>query len=116
MNEDKEIRQEHTAVQARVSMHQLDDALAAEVAATFKVLGDPTRVKILHLLAQGELCVHDLASLLNASDSAISHHLKILRMLRLVKGRREGRQVYYSLDDEHVLGLLRACSEHVEHS
>ena len=109
MNKDRETQQECITTRA------LDDVLAAEVAATFKVLGDPTRVKILHLLAQGELCVHDLASLLNASDSAISHHLQILRMTRLVKGRREGRQVYYSLDDEHVLSLLQACSEHVEH-
>jgi len=100
---------------AELSRRLPDDELAAEVAATFKILGDPTRVKILHLLSQGELCVHDLAVLLNASDSAVSHHLKILRMMRLIKGRKAGRQVYYSLDDEHVLNLLQACSVHVEH-
>ena len=89
--------------------------LAAGIAATFKILGDPTRVKILYLLSQGELCVHDLAVLLDASESATSHHLQILRMMRLVKGRKEGRLVYYSLDDEHVLVILQACSDHVEH-
>jgi len=91
------------------------DELSAGIAATFKTLGDPTRVKILYLLSQEELCVHDLAALLGVTESAASHHLQILRMMRLVKGRREGRQVYYSLDDEHVLELLRACSDHVEH-
>lgn len=92
-----------------------DSELAAEIADTFKVLGDPTRVKILYVLSQEKVCVHDLAALLGASESATSHHLKILRMMRLVKGRKEGRQVYYSLDDEHVLDLIQACSDHVEH-
>lgn len=91
------------------------EELATEIAATFKILGDPTRVKILYLLSQEELCVHDLATLLGVTESAASHHLQLLRMMRLVKGRKEGRQVYYSLDDEHVLELLWACSDHVEH-
>ncbi len=78
----------------------------------FKVLGDETRTKILYLLAQKELCVCDLAAVLEMSMPAISHHLRLLKMLRLVKNRREGKMVYYSLDDDHILNLIREAQEH----
>ncbi len=78
----------------------------------FKVLGDATRVKILYALSKEELCVCDVASLLGMSLSAISHHLRLLRNLRLVKFRKEGRIVYYSLDDDHVRRLLEVGMEH----
>lgn len=78
----------------------------------FKVLGDETRTKILFLLAQQELCVCDLAEVLEMSLPAISHHLRLLRALRLVKYRREGKMAYYSLDDEHILNLIRVAQAH----
>ncbi|NPV53040.1 MAG: helix-turn-helix transcriptional regulator [Firmicutes bacterium] len=78
----------------------------------FKVLGDETRTKILYLLAQEELCVCDIAQLLEMSLPAISHHLRLLRALRLVKYRRGGKMVYYSLDDDHIVNLIRQAQEH----
>lgn len=78
----------------------------------FKVLGDETRTKILYLLAHQELCVCDLATLLGTSLPAISHHLRLLKALRLVKYRREGKMVYYSLDDDHILNLIREAQAH----
>lgn len=78
----------------------------------FKVLGDETRTKILYLLAQQRLCVCDLASVLEMSLPAISHHLRLLKALRLVKYSREGKMVYYTLDDEHILNLIREAQSH----
>jgi DNA-binding transcriptional ArsR family regulator len=78
----------------------------------FKVLGDETRTKILYLLAQQKLCVCDLATVLEMTLPAISHHLRLLKALRLVKYVREGKMVYYSLDDEHILNLIREAQEH----
>ncbi|TDA70545.1 MAG: ArsR family transcriptional regulator [Clostridia bacterium] len=78
----------------------------------FKVLGDETRTKILYLLAHQELCVCDLASILDMSLPAISHHLRLLKALRLVKYHRDGKMVYYSLDDAHILNLIREAQAH----
>ncbi|MBT9133585.1 MAG: Transcriptional repressor SmtB [Firmicutes bacterium] len=78
----------------------------------FKVLSDETRTRILYLLAQGELCTCDLADILGMSLPAISHHLRLLRMARLVRHRREGKNVYYALDDEHVLHIIREAQAH----
>ncbi len=78
----------------------------------FKVLGDETRTKILYLLAQQRLCVCDLATILEMTLPAVSHHLRLLKVLRLVKYVREGKMVYYSLDDEHILNLIREAQEH----
>ena len=78
----------------------------------FKVLGDETRTKILFLLAQEELCVCDLAEVLEISLPAVSHHLRLLKALRLVKYRRDGKMVYYSLDDAHILNLIREAQAH----
>ena len=86
-----------------------------KLAETFKNLGDPTRVKIIHALAQTELCVCDLAKLLMMTQSAISHQLRILRNNRLVKYRKEGRAVFYSLDDDHILFLFKQGLAHVLH-
>jgi len=84
------------------------------LAETFRVLGDPTRVRMLDALAAAELCVCDLATLLGVSESAISHQLRLLRTMRIVRSRREGRMVYYALDDEHVTGLFQQGLQHVE--
>ena len=84
-----------------------------ELASTFKVLGDPTRLQIISALAQEELCVCDISELLDMSQSAISHQLKKLRDLDLVKFRKEGRTVYYSLSDHHILQLFCQGLNHV---
>lgn len=84
------------------------------LAEVFKALGDPTRVKLLYALTQAELCVCDLAALLGVSASAVSHQLRTLRNLRLVKYRRKGKIVYYSLDDDHVNQFLHCGMEHIQ--
>jgi ArsR family transcriptional regulator len=84
------------------------------LADTFSVLGDPTRVRILDALSHGELCVCDLAAVLRLSQSAVSHQLRLLRGLRLVRPRRDGRVVFYSLDDQHIMAIFRQTLQHVE--
>lgn len=98
----------------RVQARLLEDETAHRLAETFKVLSDPTRVKILHALSLAELCVCDLSNLLGMNDSAVSHHLRLLRALKLVKYRKEGRMAYYSLDDEHIERLFQQGLEHVQ--
>lgn len=93
----------------------LDNPTASRLADTFKALSDPTRVRIVSLLVGAELCVCDMAAALGMSQSAISHQLRTLRDLRLVRRRREGRQIYYTLDDEHVADLFRLSRDHVAH-
>lgn len=85
------------------------------LAGLFTTLGDPTRLRIVAALAQRELCVCDLAAAIGQSDSAVSHHLRHLRALRVVRSRREGRRVYYALDDAHVLAVFDQAHEHVGH-
>lgn len=85
-----------------------------QLAETFKVLSDPTRLKILFALSKAELCVCDISCLLGASESAVSHQLRILRAQRLVKYRREGKMAFYSLDDSHIESLFKAGLDHVE--
>jgi ArsR family transcriptional regulator len=84
------------------------------LADTFRVLGDPTRVRIVDALSGGELCVCDIASLVGISESAVSHQLRLLRGMRVVRPRRSGRLVYYALDDQHIIELLRQALTHVE--
>src|SRR5262245_52484800 len=84
------------------------------LADTFRVLGDPTRVRILDALSGGELCVCDIASLVGISESAASHQLRLLRGMRLVRPRRAGRLVYYMVDDQHIIELMRQGMTHVE--
>src|SRR6476660_9956278 len=85
----------------------LPAATVEEIAATFSVLGDPTRIRILDALSGGELCVCDIATLVGISESAVSHQLRLLRGMRLVRPRRAGRQVFYSFDDQHILSLFQ---------
>ena len=82
----------------------------------FKVMSDPTRLKIVNSLMLAEICVCDLSSLLGMSQPAVSHHLKVLRQTRLVKYRREGKTVYYKLDDEHVANVFYQGLLHVSHT
>lgn len=86
------------------------------VVSVFKAMGDETRLSLLYLLSQNEWCVHDLASLIDASVSNVSHHLRLLRAMRLVKNRRDGKRVLYTLDDQHVESLLREAFKHASHS
>ena len=88
---------------------------ATRMAALFAALGDPTRVRVISVLRAHELCVCDLAATLGMKQSAMSHQLRVLRQLRLVKWRRAGRQVFYTLDDDHVAALYRYGLEHVQH-
>jgi DNA-binding transcriptional ArsR family regulator len=86
------------------------------VADTFRILGDPSRIRILDALTGGELCVCDIASLAAISESAVSHQLRLLRSMRIVKSRRAGRLVFYALDDQHIIELLRQAHTHVQES
>ncbi len=88
------------------------EALVGRASALLKALADPTRMRILLALSAGELCVCDLSHLLSMSDSAVSHQLRVLRDARLVAWRRQGRQVFYRLADDHVRGILEAALEH----
>jgi ArsR family transcriptional regulator, lead/cadmium/zinc/bismuth-responsive transcriptional repressor len=92
----------------------LGEASVAALAETFKVLGDTTRVRILDALARAEVPVCDLARLLGLTQSAVSHQLRLLRGMRLVKSRREGRHIYYMADDHHIVGLFKQGLDHVE--
>lgn len=85
------------------------------VAEVFKMFGDPTRVRILTALLQQERCVFELSDLLDLSQSAVSHQLRLLRSAHLVKNRREGKLIYYSLDDDHVSTILAKGLEHIRH-
>ena len=84
------------------------------LAETFRLLGDPTRLRIAYALSRAELCVCDLATLLGVSQSVVSHSLRSLRQMRLVRSRKEGKIVYYALDDEHIASLVDEGFRHVE--
>ncbi len=99
-----------SATEAMPPLEQLQ-----ELAALFKALGDATRVRILAALAVGELCVCDLSAVLDMSQSAVSHQLRLLRAAKLVRFRRDGKNVFYSLDDAHVMALFDQGLEHVRH-
>ena len=86
-----------------------------KLAELFKILGDPTRLKIVELLLENEMCVNHIAETMGMGQSAISHQLRVLRQARLVTYRKEGKTAYYSLNDDHVEGLVRMGMEHVSH-
>ena len=90
-----------------------DDEILYDLAELFKVFGDTTRVKILYVLFESELCVNDIAQCLNMTQSAVSHQLRILKSSKLVKFRREGKTVYYSLDDDHVRDMIALGLDHI---
>lgn len=98
----------------RILDQQPDDEILYDLAELFKVFGDSTRIKILYSMFENELCVNDIAKLLNLSQSSVSHQLRILKSSKLVKFRREGKSIYYSLDDEHVRAIISMGMEHVE--
>lgn len=91
-----------------------DNEKLYDLAELFKVFGEPSRIRILYVLLESEMCVCDIAQLLNMSQSAVSHQLRILKQSRLVKFRKEGTTVFYSLADEHVFTVLSQGLEHIE--
>jgi DNA-binding transcriptional ArsR family regulator len=93
----------------------LDPDAAERLAAIFRALSDPTRVRIVSALSRCELCVGDLADTLGMTQSAVSHQLRTLREMRVVRHRRVGKQVYYTLDDEHIRDLYQRGLEHAGH-
>lgn len=103
----------HTEVVDSVRSKMPDTEMLYELAELFKVFGDTTRVKILYSLFEQEMCVCDISALLNMTQSAISHQLRVLKQARLVKFRREGKVIYYSLDDEHIKHIFNEGLNHV---
>lgn len=93
----------------------LSDEMYASLAQTFSALADSNRAKIIYSLIGSELCVCDIASVVGISESAVSQHLRILRNLRLVKQWKDGRMMYYSINDDHIGTLLDVCLEHARH-
>lgn len=89
------------------------ETLLYELSDFFKVMGDGTRIKLLWALDESEMCVGDLAVLLNMTKSAVSHQLKVLKTAKLVKSKKNGKNVYYALDDHHVKSILEKALEHV---
>jgi len=85
----------------------------SQIAAIFKLLGDPTRLKIILALIENELCVCDLAAVINSTVSAVSHQLRLLRSEKLIKFRKDGKMVYYSIDGDHIKNLVELLKEHV---
>jgi len=105
---------EHTYIVDKASGNLLDDDSADKLSDFYKVLSDPTRLKILSAIGEEEVCVCCISEILGMSVSAVSHQLKTLRQAHLVKARREGRNIYYSLDDHHVRTLLDTTTEHLK--
>lgn len=104
----------HEDVVKKVKKIMPEDDEIYDLAEFFKVFADSTRMKIIYALIENELCVCDLANIVNTTQSAISHQLKILRQSKLVKFRKEGKVVYYSLDDEHISQIVKKGREHIE--
>lgn len=113
MEKPRDICQEY-GISVEHELDRLRESLMSVVGLSelFKVLADETRTQILHLLSARELCVCDLALILQMTPPAVSHHLRLLKMMNLVRYRRAGKMVYYSLDDNHVLELISVASDH----
>jgi Predicted transcriptional regulators len=111
-----EVTCEHPETVCRAKAELLPEDTVQQLADIFKIVGDPTRIKILSVLSRAEMCVCDIAETLEMGQSAISHQLRVLRSARLVKFRKEGKEAWYSLDDNHVVDLLRLGLEHISHT
>ena len=108
-----EIHEEHKEFVEQMKDELIESKQANELATLFKMYSDPTRLKILDLLFKQELCVCDITCILEMNQSAISHQLAILRQNRIIKYRREGKNIYYSLDDEHIKLIYDAGLSHI---
>lgn len=109
-----EIKVTDLAKVRRARRHMKPPEAVLLLAETFRSLGDPNRLRMVHALAREELCVCDLAAALGMSQSAVSHSLRVLRQLRLVRSRKDGKSTWYRLDDDHIARLLTDGFEHVE--
>ena len=119
MAEQKELEQcadfhIHEEIVEKVDADMPDEEILYDLAELFKIFGDSTRIKILYVLFESEMCVCDIAQLLGMTQSAISHQLRLLKQAKLVKSRRQGKLVGYSLADEHVKTILGMAKEHLE--
>lgn len=103
----------HPELVEKVNAIMPDDEILYDLAELYKVFGDSTRIKILYVLFESEMCVCDIAQVLNMSSSAISHQLRVLKNSQLIKFRREGKSIFYSLADEHVRTILDQGIEHI---
>ena len=104
----------HQDVVNKVKQDMPQDETLYDLAELFKVFGDSTRIRILFVLFESEMCVCDIAQLLNMTQSAISHQLRILKQSQLVKSRRDGKSVFYSLADDHVYRIINQGFEHIK--
>ena len=104
----------HSDIIAKVTSSMPDEEKLYELAELFKIFGDSTRIRILSVLLGEEMCVCDIAEVLKMNQSAISHQLKSLKQAKLIKNRREGKQIFYSLADNHVATILAMGLEHIE--
>lgn len=100
---------------SKINLNELPEEVVTDLAAIFGAFGDTTRIRLIHALIQSEMCVCDLAKVLGMTQSAVSHQLRNLKNLRIVKRRKVGRSVYYRLDDHHILTLFQTGLEHVTH-
>lgn len=114
MDEQSEYLHAHEDLVAKVKEDLPEDEVLYDLAELFKIFGDSTRVKLLYILSLSEMCVFDLAQLLGVTQSAVSHQLRALKASKLVRYRREGKTVFYSLSDGHVRTILDQGLEHVE--
>ena len=109
-----ELHPEHSHIIAQTKANMPSEEVLEKTADVFKVFGDKTRIRILSALSEGEMCVCCICDILEMSQSAVSHQLSVLKAAKLIKSRREGKQIYYSLDDAHVGAILCTGISHVE--
>ncbi len=114
MSQEEVINGVHEDLVKKVLENQPDDEYLYDLSELFKIFGDSTRIKILYSMFDAELNVGEMSKILNLSQSSVSHQLRILKDAKLVKFRREGKSIYYSLDDDHVRMILSLGMEHVE--
>ena len=107
-------KHDHTALLGEVKSEMPKDELLSDLADLFKIFGDTTRIKILYALFESEMCVCAIAELLNMTQSAISHQLRVLKQMDLVKNRRDGKTIFYSLADSHIVTILSQGLDHIE--
>ena len=114
LNAAAEMPLDSRAICERVLTDMPDEESLYDLAELFKVFGDTTRIRILYVLFEAEMCVCDIAQILNMTQSAISHQLRVLKQAHLVRSRRVGKQIYYSLADDHVRTILGQGMDHIE--
>lgn len=105
----------HNDIVEKVKENMIEEEKLYDLAELYKAFGDSTRIRILYVLSEAEMCVCDISKLLNMTVSAVSHQLKVLKNTRLVKSRKDGKSVFYSLDDAHVFKIISNGIEHINH-